>query len=104
MGTQNGQSSVSSTHILAILEILENIFSYIIYYTDFVKLLKVNHIWQLEAVRAILKLYRNMFYFYNHNILNIELIRDFDSLKYNISELVYKKYIGQEMIILIYII
>ena len=32
-----------------------------------------------------------MFYFYNYNILNIELIIDFNCLKYDISELVYKK-------------
>ena len=67
------------TQCLAMPEILENIFSHITEYKDFIKLFRVNHTWQLEAVRAILKLYRNMFYRYNHNILNILLISDFYS-------------------------
>src|SRR5438552_10363793 len=79
------------THCLAIPEILENIFSYITDYKDFVKLLRVNRIWQLEAVRAILKLYRNKFYRYNHNILNILLISDFYSNIFGVHKPVYNK-------------
>ena len=78
-------------HCLAIPEILENIFSYITDYKDFVKLLRVNRIWQLEAVRAILKLYRNKFYRYNHNILNILLISDFYSNIFGVHKPVYNK-------------
>ena len=52
------------THCLALPEILENIFSYIIDLKDFINLLKVNYTWRIEAARAILKLYRNKFYLY----------------------------------------
>ena len=79
------------THCLAIPEILENIFSYITDYKDFVKLLRVNHTWQLEAVRAILKLYKDRFYRYNHSILNTLLIYDLDCLQGNNSKPVYNK-------------
>ena len=78
-------------NILAIPEILENIFSYITYYKDFIKLFKVNRTWNLEGVRVILKLYRDMFYQYSHNILNILLISDFYELQGCISKPVYKK-------------
>ena|SRR6185312_9437751 len=78
-------------HCLAIAEILENIFSYITDYKDFVKLLRVNHTWQLEAVRAILKLYKDRFYRYNHIIFNTLLRYDFDCLKVDRSKPVYKK-------------
>jgi len=74
-----------ATRALLIPEILENIFSYITDYKNLVKLLRVNHIWQLETVRAILKLYRNMFYQYNHSILNTLLIYDLGCLQDNIS-------------------
>lgn len=79
------------THCLTIPEILENIFSYITDYKDFVNLLRVNHTWQLEAVRAILKLYKDRFYRYNHIILNTLLRYDLDCLKGDRSKPVYKK-------------
>ena len=79
------------THCLTISEILENIFSYITDYKNLVKLLRVNHIWQLEAVQTILKLYRNMFYQYNHSILNTLLIYDLGHLQGNDSKPVYNK-------------
>src|SRR6185295_15303728 len=56
---------MSTQRVLALPEILENIFSYITDYKNLVKLLRVNYTWQLEAVRAIIKFYRNMFYRYN---------------------------------------
>ena len=79
------------THCLAIPEILENIFSYITDYKDFVKLLRVNHTWQLEAVRAILKLYKDKFYRYNHIILNTLLRNDFYSIIFGIHKPVHLK-------------
>jgi hypothetical protein len=79
------------THCLAIPEILENIFSYITDYKDFVKLLRVNHIWQLEAVRDILKLYKDRFYRYNHIIFNTLLRNDFYSIIFGIHKPVHLK-------------
>ena len=76
---------------LVIPEILENIFSYITDYEDIVKLLRVNYTWRIEGVRAILKLYRNKFYWYNHNILNIWVLRNLDCLQTATSKPVYNK-------------
>ena len=60
-------------------------------YKDFVKLFRVNHIWKIEAVRAILKLYRNKFYRYNHIILNTLLRNDFYSIIFGMHKPVYNK-------------
>ena len=79
------------THCLALPEILENIFSYITDYKDFVNLFRVNHIWKIEAVRAILKLYKDRFYRYNHNTHNILLISDFYSNIFGVHKPVYNK-------------
>ena len=87
MCTQN----ILPKQCLVIPEILENIFSYITNYKDLVKLLRVNHTWQLEAVRAIIKFYRNMFYWYNHSILNTLLIYDLGHLQGDDSKPVYNK-------------
>ena len=91
MYTQNICVKKTLAPLLVIPEILENIFSYITDYKNLVKLLRVNHTWQLEAVRTILKLYRNMFYRYNHSILNTLLIYDLDCLQGDNSKPVYHK-------------
>jgi hypothetical protein len=82
---------MSTQHVLALPEILENIFSYITDYEDIVKLLRVNYTWWIEGVRAILKLYRNMIYRYNHNILNLLLLSDLFCLQSDRSKPVYNK-------------
>ena len=82
---------MSTQHVLALPEILENIFSYITDYEDIVKLLGVNYTWWIEGVQAILKLYRNMIYRYNHNILNILLMSDLFCLQSDRSKPVYNK-------------
>ena len=91
MSTKNICVKKTLAPLLVIPEILENIFSYITDYKNLVKLLRVNHTWQLEAVRAIIKFYRNMFYRYNHSILNTLLIYDLGHLQGDDSKPVYNK-------------
>ena len=71
------------THCLALPEILENIFSYIIDLKDFINLLKVNYIWQKEGAHAILKLYRKELYHYKHNILYLSVLNEMEWFQLN---------------------
>jgi len=79
------------SHCLAIPEILENIFTYITDYKDFINLLNVNYIWQEERAYAFLKLYRNKLYRYNHNIHNILLMDELFCLQSDRTKPVYSK-------------
>jgi hypothetical protein len=73
---------MSIQHALALPEILENIFRYIPHDKDFLQLSMVNYIWCREGVRSLLKLYRNRFYRYKHNIYLSMVIDEFESFKY----------------------